>query len=237
MNKLANMRHWSERMSPNFGMSRAPNLGMHAINPHQKMSPQVAASLGGPQALDTPIHYSFNVPFASDLAGPNTEDILHATNDAVIRWTHAEDAPDDVPVHELPVHAHNLAELRRKCQDITQSPLGIEAHVLSTTPKHSRGQVTTVCLSGAPDLVQKSRESLLNSTPLSLVGCPLTTLNFPSPCSLINPLSDAQPSMSKATWFATLPRVCSIRVLRTSWTISRSFAASTFSCSGLNLPL
>ncbi|KAK3324263.1 hypothetical protein B0T19DRAFT_443684 [Cercophora scortea] len=168
MNKLANMRHWPERMSPNFVISRA-NMGMPAITPHQKVA---AAQVGAPpnpnSQPDAPIHYSFNVPFASELAGPNTEDVLHATADAVCRWTHPEDAPDDIPVYELPVHAQNLAQLRRMCKDITQSQYPIEAHVISTTPKHVKGQVTTVCLSGAAELVYKAREQILNDTPLSL---------------------------------------------------------------------
>ncbi|KAK3390495.1 hypothetical protein B0H63DRAFT_117091 [Podospora didyma] len=168
MNKLANMRHWPERMSPNFGMSRANNMGMPAINPHHKVTPQGAPPITAPQPADGPIHYSFNVPFASDLAGPDTEDILHATAHAVLRWTHPEDAPDDIPVYELPVHAQNLAELRRLCKDITGSPLAIEAHVMSTTPKHIRGQVTTVCLSGSSEMVYQTRETILNDTPLSL---------------------------------------------------------------------
>lgn len=117
----------------------------------------------------TPIFYSFNVPFASDLAGPDTEDILHATTDAVLRWTHPEDAPDDVPVHELPIHAQNLSNLGKLCNDISISPLEIEAHVLTAVPKTAKGQVTTVCLVGTPDLVYRTRETILNETPLSLV--------------------------------------------------------------------
>ncbi|EFX03166.1 kh domain containing protein [Grosmannia clavigera kw1407] len=173
MNKLANlnMRHWSERMSPNFGMSRPPNMPIPGIGPHQKLPPQGAAtnaiSATGP-VMVTPIFYSFNVPFASDLAGPDTEDILHATTDAVLRWTHPEDAPDDVPVHELPIHAQNLSNLGKLCSDISVSPLEIEAHVLTAMPKNTRGQVTTVCLVGTPDLVYRTRETILNETPLSL---------------------------------------------------------------------
>lgn len=175
MNKLANMRHWSERMSPaNFGMSRPNNMGMSGINPHpQKTAVHPGApAISAPQPVDTTIHYSFNVPFASDLAGPDTEDILHATTDAVMRWTHPEDAPDDVPVYELPVHAQNVAMLRKMCKDISQSALPVEAHVLSTIPKHAKTQVTTVCLSGSPELVYKSRETILNETPISLVRYP-----------------------------------------------------------------
>lgn len=149
-------------------------MGMPAINPHQKVTPQGALPIPNTQpAPDVPIHYSFNVPFASDLAGPDTEDILHATTDAVLRWTHPMDAADDVPIYELPVHTHNLTRLRTLCKDITESQqIPIEAHVISTTPKNLRRQVTTVCLSGTPDIVYNTRDTILNDTPLSLVRGP-----------------------------------------------------------------
>ncbi|KAL1868964.1 hypothetical protein VTK73DRAFT_3425 [Phialemonium thermophilum] len=193
------MRHWSERMSPNLGMSR-PNMGMPGINPHQKVTPQGAPPISTPQPADSMIYYSFNVPFSSDLAGPNTEDILHATADAVMRWTHPEDAPDDVPVYELPVHAQNLAHLRKLCKDITQSPLAIEAHVISTVPKNARGQVTTVCLCGPAELVRQSRETILNETPLSL-RCTTVDIDGDLVCNLAagvlkKPVTDALDDIS-----------------------------------------
>ncbi|KYK59441.1 KH domain-containing protein [Drechmeria coniospora] len=164
------MRHWSERMSPNFGMGR-PNMPMNNnnLNSHPKNAPQLGGPMNVVQPADATIHYSFNVPLASDLAGPNTEDIVHATTDAVLRWTHPEDAPDDVQVHELPVHAQNLTHLRQLCADLCLGPLPIDAHVLSTSPKNGRGQqVTTVCLTGTPELVNKSRETILNEIPISM---------------------------------------------------------------------
>ena len=180
MNKLANMRHWSERMSPNFGGMGRPNMPMNALNAHPKNAAQPGQPLASPQAADATIHYSFNVPFVADLVGPDTEDILHATTDAVLRWTHPEDAPDDVQIHELPVHVQNQANLRRMCHEISQGPLPIEAHVLSATPKNGKGQITTVCLSGSPELVHKSRETILNDNPLSLV----CSRSFQSPARL-----------------------------------------------------
>ncbi|KAG9238862.1 hypothetical protein BJ875DRAFT_285704 [Amylocarpus encephaloides] len=168
MNKLANMRHWPERMAggPGFGMSR-PNMNMPALQPQRKTT-HGATPILSPTSEQTHIHYSFNVPFASELAGPNTEDILYATKGAVLRWTHAEDTPDDVPIYELPVHAQNVMNLRKMCKDITASPLQIEAHVKSSEPKRVKGQVTNVCLSGSPELVHKSRETILNDNPLAL---------------------------------------------------------------------
>jgi hypothetical protein len=167
MNKLANMRHWSDRMGPGaFGMSR-PNMNMNAIAPQHKTAHGVSPILSPTE--QSHIHYSFNVPFSSDLAGPNTEDILYATNGAVLRWTHPEDAPDNVPIYELPVHAQNVANLEKMCQDLSKGPLPVEAHVKSCVLQRVKGQVTNVCLSGSPELVHKSREAILNDIPLALV--------------------------------------------------------------------
>lgn len=170
MNKLANVRQWSEKIGgPNFAMGR-PNVPMNAMNAHPKNTPQAGPSIASPHIIDPTIHCSFRVPFASDLAGPNTEDILHATTDAVLRWTHPEDAPDDVEVHQLPVHAEALNTLRTICRELTSGPLPIEAYVTSAPLGNGKvGQVTTVSLSGSPELVQKSRETILNDTPISLV--------------------------------------------------------------------
>ena len=154
-------------MGPGFGMSR-PNMNMTALSPQHKTT-HGSSPILSPTSGDQTIHYSFNVPFASDLAGPNTEDILYATPNAVLRWTHPEDAPDDIPIHELPVHSQNVKNLRKLCNDLSNGPLPIEAHVKSSEPKRVKGQVTNVCLSGSPELVHKSRETILNDTPLALV--------------------------------------------------------------------
>jgi hypothetical protein len=143
-------------------------MNMTALTPPAKTTHTVAP-ISPPTAADTLIHYSFNVPFASDLAGPNIEDIVYATPDAIDRWTHPEDAPDDVPIHDLPVHANNVINLRKLCKDITNSPLPMEAHVKSSEPKRVKGQVINVCLTGSPELVHKSRETILNDTPVALV--------------------------------------------------------------------
>ena len=171
MNKLSNlgrdMRHWS---GPGFGMSRQNQMnGMSSMPPHTKPTPSPALA---PTPADSTIHYSFNIPFASDLAGPNTEDILYATANAVLRWTHPKDAPDDIPVWKLPVHTSNIEILSKLCAAITNGPLPILADVAVTTPKRptaSPAQVTTVTLSGSPELVHKSRETILNDTPIALV--------------------------------------------------------------------
>lgn len=144
---------------------------MPAINPHQKTAAPGAPLAGPSPAADSTIHYAFNVPFASDLAGPNTEEILHATGDSVMKWTHPGDAPDDVAVFELPVHTQNLKTLQELCKTLAHGLLAVEAHVVTTEREAAgvRNQVVTVCLSGSPELVHKSRETILSSTPFALV--------------------------------------------------------------------
>lgn len=149
-----------------MGGSR-PNMNMSTIQPHPKIQNGVSPITTSNPA-DAMIHYSFNVPFASNLAGPNTEDIVHANNNAIERWTHPPDAADDVPIHELPVHAQNVANLRQLCNSITTQPLPVEAHVKSTVISKRGGQTVNVCLTGSPELVHKSRETILNETPLAL---------------------------------------------------------------------
>jgi hypothetical protein len=173
-------------MGPGFGMSR-PNMNMTAITPQHKPV-HGSSPILSPTSAETPIHYSFNVPFASDLAGPNVEDILYATVGAVERWTHPADAPDDVPIYELPVHAQNVTNLRKLCKELTGGPLPIEAYVKSSEPKRVKGQVTNVCLSGSPELVHKSRETILNDTPLALVRQRTTTVYI----LILTPSSDVQ---------------------------------------------
>ena len=238
MNKLVNinMRQWSER---NFGVPhRPPNMPGQSMNPLQKIShgpgSGSATSLNqGPVLNNAPIFYSFNVPFASDLAGPNTEDILHATADAVLRWTHPEDAPDDVPVHQLPIHAQNLSNLDKLCNDISVSPLEIEARTITSVPKSGRNQVTTVCLVGAPELVYRTRESILNETPLSLVCSFLFALFYSLFCatliSLLTICSGVPLSISMARWSLTSQPERSRLLSPTPSTTSPRSAASTFS--------
>ncbi|KAL1895331.1 hypothetical protein Cpir12675_003288 [Ceratocystis pirilliformis] len=187
MNKLANVR-WSDRMPPlSFRpqqvmtapmpppgtMNSMPNMGHVPMHP----SPMQNATAGThqmPLAI-TPrnpefVQYSFNIPFTFDLAGPNTEDILHATQDAVMRWTHPAEAPDNVSVAELPVHVEHLRNLDQLCLDLSQSPLPVKAVVETTrvNVNNKPSRTVTVLLSGPPELVQKSRETIMNGTPIAM---------------------------------------------------------------------
>ena len=185
MNKLANlnMRHWSERMSPNFGMSnRPPNMPGPGMNNMPKLAHNGSANVSATSlnqagmVMSGPIFYSFNIPLSSDLAGPDTEDILHATTDAVLRWTHNGDAPDDIPVYKLLVHAENFAKLENICKRLAAN-MDIETATKSHILKNGKTQVTTVCLVGAPDSVYRARETILNEMPLALVRT-LTSFSF-----------------------------------------------------------
>ncbi len=142
------------------------------VNASQPMSPMAAPSEGI-------VSLSFNVPFASNLPGPDVEEILHASPKAVERWTFPEGTEEDTPIHKLPVHHGNVEQLRRQCRVITEGTQGrVEATVTSSEPKPipalqrspAKGLVTNVCVSGDADIVHKTRAKLLNETPIALVS-------------------------------------------------------------------
>lgn len=125
------------------------------------------------------MNLSFNVPFNCSLAGPDVDDVLHATPGALQRWTFPDASPENpAPPHQLPVHVNNLEALRRLCRQISESSGGrLEASVSTTEPKvvsplqlRPHGLVTTVCLSGDAELVRKTRARILNEMPISLVS-------------------------------------------------------------------
>jgi hypothetical protein len=122
---------------------------------------------------------SFNVPFSSNLAGPDPDDIMWASPGAKARWTHPEDTAEATPTHKLPVHAQNVDNLRNLCRDVSEQTEGrVQATVTSAESKPLpglqrgplRALVTNVCLSGELEIVNSMRCRVLNSTPISLVG-------------------------------------------------------------------
>ncbi|WPG97657.1 Hypothetical protein R9X50_00043700 [Acrodontium crateriforme] len=187
MHKISNFtgqaRHGWEKMTPSmgFGMSR-PQLPQQDL----AMGPQsVKRSLGGssmspnPIAPGTPVNLSFNVPFNSNLAGPDREDVLYSSKGALQKWTHPEGSPDDTPTHALPVHAKNVENLRALCKQMSEANGGsICATVTSSKPKPVPGMqrgpltalITNVCISGDLDSVHKTRARVLNETPITLRG-------------------------------------------------------------------
>ena len=155
--------------------------------PHTDMAfrrPHGAPPMTPPTSIDPTVNLSFNVPFSSTLAGPDVEDVLHASPNALQRWTFPEGSsppgsasPDGPQVHQLPVHTSNVDGLRRLCRQITETSAGrIEATVASSEPKalpslqrRPNGLVTNVCVTGDGDTVRKMRAKILNETPIMLV--------------------------------------------------------------------
>lgn len=170
-------RHGWEKMTPAaFGMGR-PNTDNVAVPPPIKrvtaptpMSPLTAA--------ETMVNLSFNVPFSSNLTGPDPEEILHASPGAYQRWTHLEGTEEGTPTHKLPVHTRNVELLRKLCKTLSEASGGrLEATVTSSEPKPVpavqrrplKGLVTNVCVSGDNDIVIRMRAKILNETPIALV--------------------------------------------------------------------
>ena len=129
-------------------------------------------------SVDSMVNLSFNVPFASNLPGPDVEEILHATPKALERWTFPEGADKEAPIHKLPVHHGNVEQLRRLCRVLEEGSQGrLQATVTSSEPKPVpalqrrplKGLVTNVCISGDAEIVQKMRAKILNETPIALV--------------------------------------------------------------------
>lgn len=172
-------RHGFEKITPAGLMSR-PNMDLSIS---QAIKRPVASSPMSPLTpADTMVNLSFNVPFSSNLTGPDADEILHASPEALRRWTHAEGTEEDTPTHKLPVHANNLEQLRKLCRVLSESSGGrVEASVTSSEPKPIpalqrrplKGLVTNVCVSGDADTVHKMRARILNDTPIALVSCRL----------------------------------------------------------------
>ncbi|KAI1611342.1 hypothetical protein EDD37DRAFT_632563 [Exophiala viscosa] len=179
MHKISNFtgqaRHGWERMTPAaFGMSR---FHQDMSSPQPLRRPQGSPGIVPQPSTDScPVNLSFNVPFASNLAGPDPEEILHSSPGAFQRWTFSTDTPEGTPIHKLPVHVQNEERLRSLCAYISEQSGGhIQATVTSAEPKagpalhrKSQGLVTNVCISGDGDLVYKMRSKVLNETPIMM---------------------------------------------------------------------
>ncbi|KAL8958373.1 MAG: hypothetical protein Q9183_005850, partial [Haloplaca sp. 2 TL-2023] len=123
------------------------------------------------------VHLSFNVPFSSNLSGPDPDEILHASPEALQRWTFPEGTDPATPMHKLPAHQNNVDVLRRLCQAVTDGSGGrVEAVVTSADLKGSaalqgrplKGLVTNVCVSGDAETVHQMRARILNETPIAV---------------------------------------------------------------------
>jgi hypothetical protein len=191
MHKIQNFtgqaRHGWEKMTPSmgFGMSRPHQQDM-SVTPPPLKRPMPGNSMPGASMSPNPtmpggrlVNISFNVPFNSNLPGPDKEDVLYSSLGAFQKWTHPDGAADDVPVHALPVHARNVDNLRSMCKQVSDgSGDRLHATVTSSKPKPVPGMqrcsltalVTNVCISGDSEAVHKMRQNLLNETPITLVN-------------------------------------------------------------------
>ena len=129
------------------------------------------------------INLSFNVPFNSNLPGPDKDAVLYSSPNALQKWTHPEGAAEETPNHALPVHTRNVEILRSLCKQMSDSSgERIQATVTSSKPKPVPGMqrgplsalVTNVCISGDSEVVHKMRAKILNETPITLVKISVT---------------------------------------------------------------
>ncbi|EKG14224.1 K-like protein [Macrophomina phaseolina MS6] len=181
MHKISNFtgqaRHGWEKMTPSmgFGMSRSA----HHDLPNQPVKrPSNAAAVTPTITPGTWVNLSFNVPFASNLAGPDADDVIYASPGAFARWIRQEELAEGSlppPTHTLPVHVNNVENLRALCKHLSANTNGqLEATVVSSEPKPLPGLqrvttlVTNVCLSGEAEQVRQTRCQILNETPISL---------------------------------------------------------------------
>ena len=171
-------RHGLEKMTPSGLMPSRPNqmdLPILQNGKRPSLNGQPASPL---TSADNLVNLSFNVPFSSNLPGPDVDSIIHASPKALERWTFPEDTDEDTPIHKLPVHHQNVEQLRRACRVLSEGHPGrVEATVTSSElkPKPSlqrrppKGLITNVCVSGDAADVHKLRAGILNETPIALV--------------------------------------------------------------------
>lgn len=187
MHKISNFtgqaRHGWEKVGPSmgFGMSRPQHQ-----QPDLAVAPSSAKrSLGATSMSPNPavpghmVNLSFNVPFNSNLPGPDKEDVLYSSTGAFQKWIHPEGAAEETPNHALPIHTRNVENLRSLCKQMSESSgERINATVTSSKPKPVPGMqrgpltalVTNVCISGDAEVLHKMRAKILNDTPITLVG-------------------------------------------------------------------
>jgi hypothetical protein len=207
MHKISNFtgsaRHGWEKMTPSAGFPFSRSSHELPVTAPIKR-PATATSAPPVIAPGTQVNLSFNVPFSSNLSGPDPDDIMWASPGAKARWTMPEPTADPMPTHKLPVHAQNVDNLRNLCRDVSEQTDGrVHATVVSAESKPLpglqrgplRALVTNVCLSGELEIVNSMRCKILNSTPISLVRPHLppsapTASSSPSPS---RPISHRSP--------------------------------------------
>lgn len=167
-----------------------PSMGFGRPHPHQELNiasaqpakrSMTASSMSpNPAVPGLAINLSFNVPFNSNLQGPDKEEVLYSSANAFQKWTHPEGAAEDLPIHALPVHTRNVEVLRSMCKQMSETHgERLQASVTCAKSKGMPGTqrgplsalVTNVCISGDAEMVHNFRARILNETPITLVGC------------------------------------------------------------------
>lgn len=183
MHKISNFtgqaRHGWEKINPTMGFSRPHQPQDISVTPPIKRSVTGSSMSPNPAVPGHMVNLSFNIPFNSNLPGPDKEDVLYSSLGAFQKWVHPEGAAEDTPNHALPVHTRNVENLRSLCKQMSESSgERIHATVTSAKPKPVPGMqrgpltalVTNVCISGDAEVVHKMRARILNETPITLVG-------------------------------------------------------------------
>lgn len=181
MNTIANSARsgWDRMTRPSmpFGGHRSNSaVDMQAAH-RPPMRTATAPNASAAPAGHLPVTLSFNIPFNSELAGPKREEVIYSSPGAFDRWVQPEGS-EDKPIYDLPVHAQHRDSLEMLCEQIVHKTNGqIRYFIRSGHPKpvagmppRSKAWVTNVCLRGLYDVVHGTRQALLNSTPISLVG-------------------------------------------------------------------
>lgn len=191
MHKISNFTGQARHLmtpSMGFGMSsrphpNQPDLSLGPPPPQQQAKRAFASPAPNAAVPGHPINLSFNVPFNSNLSGPEKEDVLYSSVNAFQKWTHPDGAADDTPNHALPVHTRHVEILRTLCREMSEnSGERVHATVTSSKPKPMTGMqrgpltalVTNVCISGDSEVVHKFRAKILNETPITLVRAEMT---------------------------------------------------------------
>jgi hypothetical protein len=169
-------QHPQHANHPHLNHSQHPSHDMPRNSSFQRQqNPSISSLPPG-----TPVSWCFKVPFNNTLPGPDVDLAIYSSRGAVERWTQLPDAPEDAPIHSLPVHEQHLENLKIVCHSLKERS-GVEAIVTvgkatalapmaALQPSPTNNIIANVSLHGPGyDIVRRVRELILNGTPITLV--------------------------------------------------------------------